>query len=140
MVSPTCADLLGCKTFVTCGITLARRPASRRKPFEDGMFGRRESMRIRAAFTIAVLMVITAGSATGQFVAKDPGVRNDSAAAGKPLKGLSATQTAFFEAGRDDFAEAEIVADGLGPRFNLDSCAGCHVQPAIGGSSPKDNP
>ncbi len=39
-----------------------------------------------------------------------------------------------------DFAEAEIVADGLGPRFNLDSCAGCHAQPAIGGSSPKVNP
>ena len=97
-------------------------------------------MRIRAGFTIAVVVLVTAGSATGQFVAKDPGVRNDPAAAGKPLKGLSATQNALFEAGRDDFAEAETVADGLGPRFNLDSCAGCHTQPAVGGSSPKDNP
>jgi CxxC motif-containing protein (DUF1111 family) len=28
----------------------------------------------------------------------------------------------------------------LGPRFNLDGCAGCHSQPAIGGSSPAVNP
>ena len=31
------------------------------------------------------------------------------------------------------------MADGLGPRFNLDSCAGCHLQPGVGGSSPKVN-
>ena len=29
---------------------------------------------------------------------------------------------------------------GLGPRFNLDSCGGCHTQPAVGGSSPAINP
>ena len=49
-------------------------------------------------------------------------------------------RSTYFEAGKADFAEAEIVADGLGPRFNLDSCAGCHTQPAVGGTSPKVNP
>jgi CxxC motif-containing protein (DUF1111 family) len=29
---------------------------------------------------------------------------------------------------------------GLGPRFNLDGCAGCHAFPAAGGSSPPNNP
>lgn len=29
---------------------------------------------------------------------------------------------------------------GLGPWFNLDSCAGCHTEPDIGGSSPFSNP
>ncbi len=29
---------------------------------------------------------------------------------------------------------------GLGPRFNLNSCAGCHAQPNAGGSSPAVNP
>jgi CxxC motif-containing protein (DUF1111 family) len=29
---------------------------------------------------------------------------------------------------------------GLGPRFNLDSCAGCHSQPGVGGTSPALNP
>ena len=30
--------------------------------------------------------------------------------------------------------------EGLGPRFNLDSCGGCHAAPAIGGTSPAVNP
>src|SRR5262249_890508 len=34
----------------------------------------------------------------------------------------------------------EDVAEGLGPRFNLDSCAGCHSQPATDGTSPSVNP
>ncbi|MEO8125963.1 MAG: di-heme oxidoredictase family protein [Bryobacteraceae bacterium] len=29
---------------------------------------------------------------------------------------------------------------GLGPMFNLDSCGGCHSQPAFGGSAPQVNP
>ena len=45
----------------------------------------------------------------------------------------------FFD-GKADFEEVEAVADGLGPRMNLDSCAGCHAQPATGGTSPFVNP
>ncbi len=29
---------------------------------------------------------------------------------------------------------------GLGPDFNMNSCAGCHAQPAVGGTSPQTNP
>jgi len=70
------------------------------------------------------------------FVSRDPGVRDGAPGAGGPLAGLSGTQSAFFQAGAADFAEEEGVADGLGPRMNLDSCGGCHIQPALGGSSP----
>jgi CxxC motif-containing protein (DUF1111 family) len=38
------------------------------------------------------------------------------------------------------FNEVDAVANGLGPRFNMNSCAGCHAQPAVGGSSPAVNP
>ena len=72
--------------------------------------------------------------------ARDPGVRGGTAGAGGALAGLTATELAFFNAGKDDFAEVENVADGLGPTMNLDSCAGCHVQPAVGGTSPAVNP
>src|SRR5262249_17249713 len=34
----------------------------------------------------------------------------------------------------------EVAEDGLGPRFNLDSCGGCHIHPSVGGSSPAINP
>jgi CxxC motif-containing protein (DUF1111 family) len=72
--------------------------------------------------------------------ARDPGVRGGDAGAGDAISGLVGNQPLFFDAGREDFEEAEEVADGLGPTMNLDGCGGCHMQPAIGGSSPPINP
>jgi CxxC motif-containing protein (DUF1111 family) len=79
-------------------------------------------------------------SSQGFGGARDPGVRPGAAAAGGPLAGLTGRQQQFFEIGRDDFNEAEEVDEGLGPRMNLDGCGGCHIQPAIGGTSPAVNP
>jgi CxxC motif-containing protein (DUF1111 family) len=70
----------------------------------------------------------------------DPGVRGGPAGAGGPIPGLTTSESFFFGLGLEAFAEVAAVANGLGPRFNLDSCAGCHVQPAIGGTSPFKNP
>ena len=72
--------------------------------------------------------------------ARDPGVRGGAAGAGAPLAGLTKTELAFFNAGTTEFAEEEDVADGLGPTMNLGSCASCHLQPAVGGTSPPVNP
>ncbi len=72
--------------------------------------------------------------------ATDPGVRGGLPAAGKEIPGLTSNETAFYKAGAEKFSEIDGVPDGLGPRFNLDSCAGCHAQPAMGGSSPAVNP
>jgi len=69
----------------------------------------------------------------------DPGVRAGPGA-GDPLAGLTAGQLEYFNTGKTEFNTAEDVADGLGPRMNLDSCGGCHAQPAAGGTSPKVNP
>jgi CxxC motif-containing protein (DUF1111 family) len=96
--------------------------------------------RLLGAAILAALLVGLVDVPNAQFVARDPGVRGGPAGAGGPLPGLSTAQRKFFEAGGDDFAEAEGVGDGLGPRFNLDSCGGCHAQPANGGSSPAVNP
>ena len=98
-------------------------------------------MRTRLGLTVVVGSLLTAVSAPGQFVAKDPGPRwKESSGAGDHLPLLTDNQIQLFEAGKEDFLEPEIVADGLGPRFNLDSCAGCHMHPAVGGTSPKVNP
>src|SRR5688572_1600673 len=91
---------------------------------------------IRGWIVIA-LGSLAAASAQAQV---DPGLRSGPSGAGAPLAGLTANELIFFDAGRDDFAEAEGVGDGLGPRFNLDSCGGCHLQPDIGGTSPSVNP
>ena len=74
------------------------------------------------------------------FSASDPGVRGGAAGAGRRLAGLSGTQAEFFSAGAAEFVEEDNVGDGLGPRMNLDSCGGCHIQPALGGTSPFVNP
>ena len=90
--------------------------------------------------SLALTLALGASQAPGQFIARDPGVRGGAAGAGGMLAGLSTAQQDAFNAGLDDFAEQDTVGSGLGPRFNLDSCAGCHAQPAIGGSSPAVNP
>jgi CxxC motif-containing protein (DUF1111 family) len=70
----------------------------------------------------------------------DPGVRGGDPGAGGALPGLSVSERAFFDVAKEQFEQVEEVADGLGPRFNLESCGGCHSQPAIGGTSPATNP
>src|SRR5438445_10220945 len=71
---------------------------------------------------------------------RDPGPRSGTGGAGGPLPGLTAAQLAAFNGGLAAFQEIDEVAGGLGPRFNLDSCGGCHAFPAIGGASPALNP
>ena len=69
-----------------------------------------------------------------------PGVRPGVPGAGGPISGLTTKEGKFFSAGLDQFNEVDTVLTGLGPRFNLNSCAGCHAFPATGGSSPASNP
>ncbi len=70
----------------------------------------------------------------------DPGVRGGALGAGGALPGLSDVEVQYFNASKDVFQEVDAGPDGLGPRFNLDSCSGCHFQPTIGGTSPATNP
>ncbi|MBI3471577.1 MAG: thiol oxidoreductase [Candidatus Solibacter usitatus] len=74
------------------------------------------------------------------FAQVDPGVRGGPAGAGGPLPGLTTAELAAFNRGKLAFEEADGVDEGLGPRFNLDQCSGCHMQPAVGGTSPAVNP
>jgi len=89
---------------------------------------------------IVLLFAASGGIIHAKFSAQDPGVRGGPPGAGGPIDGLATSQTNFFNDGLDAFNEAEGIGDGLGPRFNFDSCVGCHSQPAPGGSSPAPNP
>ena len=77
----------------------------------------------------------------------DPGPRAGAAGAGGRIAALSVKESQFFDAGADAFQEVASVIGGvsgteagLGPRFNMTSCNGCHAHPAMGGSSPAANP
>ena len=87
------------------------------------------------------------GAPVARIMARDPGVRAGPAGAGGPIPGLNSFELAFFTRGQEIFMEVDSVSGtvpgtglGLGPRFNMDQCAGCHAYPAVGGSSPYLNP
>ena len=100
------------------------------------------------------MLTIVAGSSSeevfsqiARFTARDPGVRTGVNGAGGFLSGLSTPDQQVFAAARAIFQEVASVQGsfpgtevGLGPRFNLDSCAGCHANPDVGGTSPAINP
>jgi CxxC motif-containing protein (DUF1111 family) len=71
----------------------------------------------------------------------DPGPRPGAPMTGNPLPGLTANQLAAFTDGQNRFQQVEgVIPNGLGPRFNSNSCVSCHAYPAAGGSSPHNNP
>jgi CxxC motif-containing protein (DUF1111 family) len=57
---------------------------------------------------------------------------------GGPTHRLSAAAKERFLQGRAVFDRDVPRSDGLGPRFNGDSCRSCHFDPVIGGSGPAD--
>src|SRR5436309_2273424 len=88
----------------------------------------------------ALALALSLAGAAPLFCQTDPGPRNGPPRSGQPLRNLSPNELQAFTRGRDVFTEIDDVADGLGPRFNLDSCAGCHTHPSAGGSSGFVNP
>jgi len=105
---------------------------------------------IRAFAKSILLSAAMSGTALAQ---QDPGVRGGPSGVGGPLPGLSNAETHFFGGALARFQAVDSVSGtvndapsgiingtGLGPRFNLNSCAGCHAQPTPGGTSPAVNP
>lgn len=94
----------------------------------------------RQTIATAVLFASMVGAGAMLQAQTDPGIRGGPPGAGDPFATLTAGEKDFFSShGKPEFTVVEAVKDGLGPRFNLDSCAGCHAHPAAGGSSPPTN-
>jgi CxxC motif-containing protein (DUF1111 family) len=100
-------------------------------------FPRRYGVRSFLSGGILALVLVTGGNLAAQT---DPGIRGGAPGAGTSIAGLTTGESDFFtNHGAPQFVQVENLTDGLGPRFNLDSCGGCHTQPAVGGSSPPAN-
>lgn len=54
---------------------------------------------------------------------------------GQPLAGLTAGETALYNAGLAVFRQRRTPQTGLGPIFNDNSCVACHSAPVTGGGS-----
>src|ERR1035441_9083357 len=127
----------------------SNRPRGRGPKREIQKFDTFVPMSFESATTIiyrmicmsALLLSLSTDGASQGLTVHDPGVRGGNAGAGGALPGISAAYNSLFAAGLAKFSqEDQVVQDGLGPRMNLNSCAGCHGAPATGGSSPKLNP
>ena len=110
----------------------------------------------RAAGRLVPAGLLALALAAPTLAQTDPGVRGGAingqtgATATSPLPVASVTANTpqgvseFFQNGLTRFQEVESVSgganNGLGPRFNFNSCSGCHAQPTIGGSGPASNP
>ena len=104
-----------------------------------------ETARLASSFTLAVLLL--SGAA---FAQTDPGVQSGNRGTGTALPSeLSNSPSgilAFFTDGQTRFQAVESVSNspsnnnGLGPRFNSNSCSSCHGQPAVGGTGAAVNP
>jgi CxxC motif-containing protein (DUF1111 family) len=95
-----------------------------------------------ASAVVMALLSWATGATAANAAAADPGLRPavSTDTFGNPVNGLTADQTTLFFNGQATFKEQEQITDGLGPRFNLDSCVGCHAFPTHGGSAPAVNP
>ena len=107
--------------------------------------------RIATSGLVALAVTACGGLPTTPTHVHDPGVRNTLSPAGAPapLPGLTTDELLFFQDGLQRFMVTEVVtgghdnnrtSNGLGPRFNSNQCASCHLQPTVGGSSPAVNP
>ena len=93
---------------------------------------------------VVVCLVVVVHLPRNVYAQTDPGPRAGTAAAGSFYPGLGAGEQAMFTQGMQAFMEVDSVSGGitgeggtgLGPGFNGNSCAQCHAQPAMGGSSP----
>ena len=96
-------------------------------------------MKKQSAGGGAMLVFCLAIAAWGQ---QDPGPRAGTSAAGGYYPTLNPNEQTFFNQAATRFQEVTSVSgnieagSGLGPTFNGNSCAMCHAQPAVGGSSP----
>ena len=105
------------------------------------------SLILSSALTTVALPHNNPGSTSttsNNSTARDPGVRAGSVNAGQPLSTLSPSQLQFFQDGLARFTQIDSVSgaapgepgSGLGPGYNSNSCASCHAQPTVGGTSP----
>jgi CxxC motif-containing protein (DUF1111 family) len=104
------------------------------------MLGGILSKTVKFVSVLSMAVLLFAGMA---FAQTDPGVRGGAAGAGAAFASVQANtnDNAFFQAGLATFSETENVTNnGLGPRFNSNSCVSCHAQPAAGGSGAAVNP
>jgi hypothetical protein len=113
------------------------------RPIPPAGKARRCSLHVVIVASICLLALFAVPLVSAQ--GKDPGPRPGASGAGGFFPTLNADEQSLFNTAMGRFKEIDSVSgtiepgSGLGPTFNGNSCAQCHAQPAVGGSSPGQN-
>lgn len=120
------------------------RSSARRK----NQLSKNFAMRIAGPVTLMALAVLFFASTISAQT--DPGVQSGNRGTGAAFSSVQLNSPSgilsFFTDGQTRFQAVESVSgspsgnNGLGPRFNSNSCSSCHAQPAAGGSGGPSNP
>src|SRR5215471_1476323 len=94
---------------------------------------------MKRSMTIAVfsvgLFAAACAAAPPADPARPPTQAPPSAPTGFDSASNGVTDDATHKADQDKFDEIELIADGLGPLYNAQSCRECHQNPVSGGPS-----
>jgi CxxC motif-containing protein (DUF1111 family) len=115
----------------------------RSRRYEEGVVIK--TTKLASVVTLTAIFLV--GTALAQT---DPGVQSGNRGTGAALSSVLSNSPSgilsFFTDGQKRFQDVESVSssptgnNGLGPRFNSNSCVSCHAQPAIGGTGAATNP
>src|SRR6202790_2295792 len=102
---------------------------------------------VKRASVVIMATLFLGGMAIAQT---DPGVQSGNRGTGAAFSSVLSNSPSgilsFFTDGQKRFQDVESVSNspngnnGLGPRFNSNSCSSCHAQPAVGGTGAAVNP
>jgi hypothetical protein len=124
---------------------LNRNPKA--KPGDNTLQGGVVMRTVKCASVLTLAILFLAGMA---FAQTDPGVQSGNRGTGTAFSSVLSNSPSgilsFFTDGQKRFQDVESVSNspagnnGLGPRFNSNSCSSCHAQPAVGGTGAPMNP
>jgi CxxC motif-containing protein (DUF1111 family) len=95
-------------------------------PMRPGRKGQKEGDPMRCLIAVVSLLALSISPVCAEVTEAPTGFDN---------KSNGVVDDAIHQSDRDDFDEVEVVADGLGPIYNAQSCRECHQNPTSGGPS-----
>jgi CxxC motif-containing protein (DUF1111 family) len=102
----------------------------------EGTMIRRSPTFFVSIFPALVAGIFAAGCGADGSTEDGPIAISEQALVGDFLPGLQVSSPDLLDEAEEAFLAVESINDGVGPIFNERSCAGCHLEGAVGGSGP----
>ncbi len=138
---------------VVSGSRFSKLQPRSKDPIHNSVHGKTNlstNLFMRTAMLVSSMTLAVLFFASTIAAQTDPGVQSGNRGTGAAFSSVQLNSPSgilsFFTDGQTRFQAVESVSgsptnnNGLGPRFNSNSCSSCHTQPAVGGSGGPSNP